>query len=85
MFMGIVLGNLTLPAIGVALTGRTIHPGQQGGINMMRDLPRFVRLMERGQLDARRMIQGSYSINQIVEACRAIADRTQLANVVRFA
>ncbi|HEY1240293.1 MAG TPA: alcohol dehydrogenase catalytic domain-containing protein [Bryobacteraceae bacterium] len=82
MFMGLVNGNLSLPGTAVALLGRTIHPGQQGGFHMMRDIPRFVRLMERGLLDAKTMIQGTYPIEQSAEACQEIADRTKLATVV---
>jgi S-(hydroxymethyl)glutathione dehydrogenase/alcohol dehydrogenase len=82
MFMAIVQGNLALPGTGVALTGRTIHPGQQGGFHMMRDIPRLVKLMERGLLDAKTMIQGTYTLAQSGEACQEIADRTKLATVV---
>ena len=82
MFMGLVQGNLSLPGTAVALLGRTIHPGQQGGFHMMRDIPRFVRLMERGLLDAKTMIQGTYRLDQSAEACQEIADRTKVATVV---
>ena len=82
MFMGLVQGNLSLPGTAVALLGRTIHPGQQGGFHMMRDIPRFVRLMERGLLDAKTMIQGTYPIERSAEACQEIADRTKVATVV---
>jgi S-(hydroxymethyl)glutathione dehydrogenase/alcohol dehydrogenase len=82
MFMGLVQGNLSLPGTSVALLGRTIHPGQQGGFHMMRDIPRFVRLMERGVLDAKTMIQGTYPLDKSAEACQEIADRTKLATVV---
>ena len=82
MFMGLVQGNLALPGTAVALLGRTIHPGQQGGFHSPRDIPRFVRLMERGLLDAKTMIQGTYRLDQSAEACQEIADRTKVATVV---
>lgn len=85
MFMGLVQGNLSLPGTAVALLGRTIHPGQQGGFHMMRDIPRFVKLMERGLLDAKTMIQGTYRLDQSAEACQEIADRTKVATVVVMA
>jgi S-(hydroxymethyl)glutathione dehydrogenase/alcohol dehydrogenase len=82
IFLAMVQGNLSLPGTSVALGGRTIHPGQQGGFHMMRDIPRFVKLMERGLLDAKTMIQGSYPLEKSGEACQEIADRTKLATVV---
>jgi len=82
MFMGLVQGNLSLPGTSVALLGRTIHPGQQGGFHMMRDIPRLVKLMERGLLDAKTMIQATYSLDQSAQACEDIANRTKLATVV---
>ena len=56
MLMGLTLRKVPLPGVSLALLGRTIHPGQQGGLHMMRDLPRFVKLIERGRLDAKSMI-----------------------------
>jgi S-(hydroxymethyl)glutathione dehydrogenase/alcohol dehydrogenase len=82
MFMGLVRGDRSLPGTAVALTGRTIHPGQQGGFHMMRDIPRFVKLMERGLLDAKTMIQGTYPLDRSAEACQEITDRTKVATVV---
>jgi S-(hydroxymethyl)glutathione dehydrogenase / alcohol dehydrogenase len=82
MFMGLVQGNLSLPGTSVALLGRTIHPGQQGGFHMMRDIPRFVRLMERGLLNAKTMIQATYPLDRSADASQEIADRTKLATVV---
>jgi S-(hydroxymethyl)glutathione dehydrogenase/alcohol dehydrogenase len=82
MYLGAVQGNLSLPGTSVALTGRTIHPGQQGGFHMMRDLPRFVKLIERGLLDAKTLIQGTYPLDKSAEAYQEIADRTKMATVV---
>ena len=41
-------GDVSFPGIWFANRGRTLHAGQHGGMNMMRDLPRFVSLIERG-------------------------------------
>jgi hypothetical protein len=43
--------RVTFPASSFANRGRTFHTGQQGGLNMMRDMQRYVRLIERGLLD----------------------------------
>ena len=46
-------GNITLPAVVFTIGGRTHHAGQYGGANPMRDIPRFVELLDRGQFDAK--------------------------------
>jgi len=84
MFMG--LTNLDVPFNGVslALLGRTIHPGQQGGLHMMRDIPRFVKLIERGKIDAKSMITKTYTVNEMRESIQDCADRTIIAGAVLF-
>jgi hypothetical protein len=47
---------------------------------MMRDIPRIVRLMERGLVDAKSMIQGTYPLEKAGEAYQEVADRTRLCN-----
>ena len=41
---------------GHNMLGRTIHPGQQGGLHVMRDIPRYVKLIEKGIIDAQSVI-----------------------------
>ncbi|MBV8842827.1 MAG: alcohol dehydrogenase catalytic domain-containing protein [Bryobacterales bacterium] len=82
MYMGMVQGNFSLNGTSLALLGRTIHPGQQGGFHMMRDIPRIVKLMERGLVDAKTMIQGTYPLEKAGEAYQEVADRTKLSTVI---
>jgi S-(hydroxymethyl)glutathione dehydrogenase/alcohol dehydrogenase len=84
MLMGFAQGDLALPAGAVALFGRTIHPGQQGGLHIMRDLPRYVKLIEKGQLDAKSMISKTYPLDDIRNALQDVAERTVMAAVVDF-
>jgi len=46
-------GNVTLPAVVFTIGGRTHHAGQYGGANPMRDIPRFVELLDKKQFDAK--------------------------------
>ena len=48
MLMGFTLQPVPFPGVSLALLGRTIHPGQQGGLHVMRDIPRYVKLIEKG-------------------------------------
>jgi S-(hydroxymethyl)glutathione dehydrogenase/alcohol dehydrogenase len=82
MYMGMVQGNFSMNGTSLALLGRTIHPGQQGGFHMMRDIPRIVKLMERGLVDAKSMIQATYPLDKAGQAYQEVADRTKLATVI---
>jgi S-(hydroxymethyl)glutathione dehydrogenase/alcohol dehydrogenase len=84
MLMGLTLQEVPFPGVQLALLGRTIHPGQQGGLHMMRDIPRFVKLIEKGRLDAKSMITKTYSVNEMRQAVQDCADRTVITAVVLF-
>lgn len=84
MLMGFTREDVPLPGIALALLGRHIHPGQQGGLHIMRDIPRFVRLIERGILDARSMITRTYTIDQARQSVQDTADRTIITGVIEF-
>ena len=84
MLMGLTLQEVPLPGVSLALLGRTIHPGQQGGLHMMRDLPRFVRLIEKGRLDAKSMITKTYRLADGAQAVQDVADRTVITAVIVF-
>jgi len=84
MLMGLTLQDVPLPGVALALLGRTIHPGQQGGLHVMRDIPRFVKLMEKGLLDARSMITKTYTLAEGRQAVQDVADRTVITAVIVF-
>jgi S-(hydroxymethyl)glutathione dehydrogenase/alcohol dehydrogenase len=85
MLMGLTLQEVAFPGVSLALLGRHIHPGQQGGLHMMRDIPRFVKLIEKGRLDAKSMITRTYSLAEARQAIQDTADRTIITGVVEFA
>jgi S-(hydroxymethyl)glutathione dehydrogenase/alcohol dehydrogenase len=77
-------GNVSYPASQLANNGRTLISGQQGGLNMMRDLPRFVRLIERGQLDLKTLVTSTWPLERTREAFQVLSDRTEMCPVVVF-
>jgi len=85
MLMGFTLQPVPFPGATLALLGRTIHPGQQGGLHMMRDIPRYVKLIEKGTLDAKSMITKRYTLDQAKQAVQDTADRTIIIGVIEFA
>jgi S-(hydroxymethyl)glutathione dehydrogenase/alcohol dehydrogenase len=84
MLMGLTTADVSFPGVSLAILGRTIHPGQQGGLHVMRDLPRFVRLMEKGVLDAKSMITRTYRIEETRQAIQDCADRSVMVGVVLY-
>jgi S-(hydroxymethyl)glutathione dehydrogenase/alcohol dehydrogenase len=77
-------GEVSYPATAFANRGRTVHAGQQGGLNMMRDLPRFIRLVEKGDLDLISLVTSTWSLDETRQALQVLSDRTELAPVVVF-
>jgi threonine dehydrogenase-like Zn-dependent dehydrogenase len=51
---------------------------------MKRDLPRYVRLIEKGLFDAKSIATKTYPLDQTLEAFQVTADRTTAAAVVVF-
>ena len=84
MFMGLTRGEVAFPGVSLALLGRTIHPGQQGGLHAMRDIPRLVKLIEKGKIDARSMITNTYRIDETRQAVQDTADRSIMVGVVLY-
>jgi S-(hydroxymethyl)glutathione dehydrogenase / alcohol dehydrogenase len=85
MLMGFTVQAVSFPGTSLALLGRTIHPGQQGGLHVMRDIPRYVKLIEKGVLDAKSAITRRYTLDQSRQAIQDTADRTIINGVIEFA
>lgn len=78
-------GDVSFNAASFSNRGRTFHSGQQGGLNMLRDVPRWVKLIENGVIDMKSMVTATYPIERTREAIQAVGDRTQLGAVITFA
>ena len=61
-------GNVSFNAAQFSNRGRTFYSGQQGGLNMLRDIPRYVKLIEKGVIDMKSMITATYPIERTREA-----------------
>ncbi|MGE3843698.1 MAG: alcohol dehydrogenase catalytic domain-containing protein [Vicinamibacterales bacterium] len=53
-----------------------------GGTNDRRDVPRYVRLMETGQLNMKALVGGVYPLTETRQAYQVCADRSVVATVV---
>lgn len=78
-------GDVSFNAASFSNRGRTFYSGQQGGLNMLRDIPRYVKLIEKGVIDMKSMVTETYPIERTLEAIQAVGDRTVLGAVITFA
>jgi S-(hydroxymethyl)glutathione dehydrogenase/alcohol dehydrogenase len=84
MLMGFTMLPVPFPGLSLALLGRTIHPGQQGGLHVLRDIPRYVKLIEKGKIDAKSVITKRYTLADSRQAVQDTADRTIITGVIEF-
>ncbi len=78
-------GNVSFNAANFSNRGRNFYSGQQGGLNMLRDIPRWVKLIENGVIDMKSMVTKTYPIERTREAIQEVSDRTVLGAVITFA
>jgi S-(hydroxymethyl)glutathione dehydrogenase/alcohol dehydrogenase len=74
--------TVTLPQFELALRGKSLHSCQNGKVRMRRDIPRFVRMLEDGVVDAKPIISGVYPLAKINEALDAAETRENLTGVI---
>jgi S-(hydroxymethyl)glutathione dehydrogenase/alcohol dehydrogenase len=77
-------GNVAFPANRWSNGSKNHLPSQYGGCHMMRDLPRYARLIERGLFDAKSLVTSRWKLEQTREAYQAVADRTTVAAILDF-
>jgi S-(hydroxymethyl)glutathione dehydrogenase/alcohol dehydrogenase len=82
--LGVLRGEITLPAGAWSNRGRIHHPGQYGGVNAKSDVPRFIKLIDAGVFDAKALVTATYPLDRSQEAFQAVADRTTVCAVVVF-
>jgi S-(hydroxymethyl)glutathione dehydrogenase/alcohol dehydrogenase len=75
-------GTFSLPAVLFAIGGRTHHAGQAGGANPMRDIPRFVEMLDRGQYDANSLATSVVPIERMLEGYQEVVDRTTVTAIM---
>jgi S-(hydroxymethyl)glutathione dehydrogenase/alcohol dehydrogenase len=75
-------GTISFPAVFFAIGGRTHHAGQCGGANPMRDIPRFVAMLDAGQYDAKSLATIVVPIERMLEAYEEVAYRTTVTAIM---
>ena len=78
----LVRGNLTLPGNLFTIGGVTHHAGQAGGASPMRDIPRFVELLDKGHFDATSLATTVVPIERMLEGYEQAAYRTTITAIM---
>ena len=73
---GLIRGTIALPAFLFAIGGISHHGGQAGGANPMRDIPRFVAMLDSGQYNARALATAVVPLRDVLDAYEDVAYRT---------
>jgi S-(hydroxymethyl)glutathione dehydrogenase/alcohol dehydrogenase len=74
--------TISLPVNQWTNGSKTHHSSQFGGTNSMRDIPRYVALIESGRYDAASMITSTYSLEKTMDAYREVIDRTTVTAMI---
>ena len=75
-------GNITLSAVLFSIGGRTHHAGQAGGANPMRDIPRFVEMLDKKQYDAKTLATTVVGLDGMLDAYEQVAYRTTVTAIM---
>jgi len=75
-------GNISLPAVMFTIGGRTHHAGQAGGASPMRDIPRFVEMLDKGQYNASALATTVIPIERMLEAYEEVLYRTTVTAIM---
>jgi len=75
-------GNISLPAVLFTIGGRTHHAGQAGGASPMRDIPRFVELLDKGQYNAKALATSVVPIERLLDAYEDVVYRTTVTAIM---
>ena len=79
---GLVRGTLELPAFLFAIGGISHHGGQAGGTNPMRDIPRYVSMLDSGRYDAKTLATRVVSLEDMKDAYEEVAYRTTITAIM---
>jgi S-(hydroxymethyl)glutathione dehydrogenase/alcohol dehydrogenase len=75
-------GNITLSAGLFSIGGRTHHAGQAGGSNPMRDIPRYVEMLDKKQFDAKSLATTVVPLEGMLDAYEQVAYRTTVTAIM---
>ena len=66
--------TISLPSVPAAIFGKTLHGSQWGHMNILRDLPRFIRLIEAGDVQVAPLISGHFALDELDAVLGKVAE-----------
>jgi S-(hydroxymethyl)glutathione dehydrogenase / alcohol dehydrogenase len=75
-------GNITLSGVLFSIGGRTHHAGQAGGSQPMRDIPRYVEMLDKGQFNAKALATTVVTLDGLLDAYEQVAYRTTVTAIM---
>ena len=78
----LVRDDITLPGTLFTIGGVSHHGGQAGGASPMRDIPRFVELLDKGQFDWKSLATTVVPLERMLEGYDAAAYRTTITAIM---
>lgn len=76
--------TVTFPAVPFAIFGRSVHASQYGNLNIHRDLPWIIRLIEAGQLNPMALLDARCGLDGVNQAIDDVAHHKALGSTVTF-
>jgi Zn-dependent alcohol dehydrogenase len=77
-------GNFQVPGGAWANGSKNHHPGNMNGVNGLRDMPRFARLTQTGQYNAKALATLLLPLDRTAEALQTVGERTTIGAVITF-
>ena len=78
-------GDFTMTPAQWSNNSKNQHPGTHNGQVSLRDLPRYARLIQTGQFNAKALATATYPLDRVKDAYQQVADRTTVAAIIVFA
>ena len=75
--------TISIPVGQFSNAGKTHLPGNFAGVNTYRDIPQFVRLVEKGLFDAKSLVGQTFPLDKAKEALQVAADRTSITAIIK--
>ena len=75
-------GNITLSGVLFSIGGRTHHAGQAGGSQPMRDIPRYVEMLDNGKFNAKALATRVVGLDGLLDAYEQVAYRTTVTAIM---
>jgi S-(hydroxymethyl)glutathione dehydrogenase/alcohol dehydrogenase len=79
---GLARGDITLPGALFSIGGLSHHGGQAGGANPLRDIPRFVEMLDKGLYKAKELATLVPRLEDMLDAYEQVAYRTTITAIL---